>query len=149
MNRFIRFLVLTLLLLRSGPRQMVSSFSPHLLLLWCGKLPQDCHLCSCLRSAVHFLMPMRFHRVHLQAIRIIVTAPIHGLMATSTSARLSLGRIPGRDADLHADGRAGVAYPTADARSDQARRLAASHRKGGLYCLYPYTLTELDLLVIY
>ena len=51
--------------------------------------------------------------------------------------------------DEFADGRAGVAYPTADARSDQARRLAASHRKGGLYCLYPYTLTELDLLVIY
>jgi len=39
---------------RLEPRQMVTSFASHFLLLWWLKLPQDCHLCSCLRSGVHF-----------------------------------------------------------------------------------------------
>lgn len=36
------------------PRQMVASFSSHLLLLWWFKLHQELHLRYCLESGVHF-----------------------------------------------------------------------------------------------
>ena len=40
-------------------RQMVSSFASHNFLLSCPKLPQDLHLCYCLRYGVRFCMSRR------------------------------------------------------------------------------------------